>query len=59
MFNVLQTKFTLESAPKLGIIQAFGETINKYGYLDQSSHGIDLIVGDLTRIDSICSLKYS
>ena len=56
MFKVLQTEFTLESAPKLGIIQVFGETINKYGYLDQSIHGISLIVDDMTKVDVICSL---
>ena len=61
MFKVLQTEFTVESVPKLGIIQVFGDTINKYGYLDQSIHGISLTVDDLTRIDAICSLfmKYS
>ena len=42
--------------PKLGIIQVFGGTINKYGYLDQSIHGISLTVDDITRIDAICSL---
>ena len=35
VFKVLQTEFTVESVPKLGIIQVFGGTINKYGYLDQ------------------------
>ena len=35
VFKVLQTEFTVESVPKLGIIQVFGDTINKYGYLDQ------------------------
>ena len=49
MFKVLQTEFTVESVPKLGIIQVFGGTINKYGYLDQSISG-----SALTRIDSIC-----
>ena len=56
MFKVLQTKFTLESVPKLVIIQVFGETINKYGYFDQSIHGISLTVDDLTRIDFLCAL---
>ena len=57
MFKVLQTtEFTVESVPKLGIIQVFGDTINKYVYLDQSIHGIALTVDDLTRIDVICSL---
>ena len=42
--------------PKLGIIQVFGENIKKYGYLDQSIHGISLKIDDLTRIDVICSL---
>ena len=61
MFKVLQTEFTVESVPKLGIIQVFGiqvfgYTINKYGYLDQSIHGISLTIDDLTRIDSICSM---
>ena len=46
----------MESIPKLGIIQVFGETINKYGYLDKSIHGISLTLDDLTRIDAICSL---
>ena len=35
VFKVLQTEFTVESVPKLGIIQVFGDTIKKYGYLDQ------------------------
>ena len=35
VFKVLQIEFTLESVPKLGIIQVFGETINKYGYFDE------------------------
>ena len=48
--------FTMESVPKLGIIQVFGHTIKKYGYLDQSIHGISLTVDDITRIDVICSL---
>ena len=56
MFKVLQTEFTVESVPKLGIIQVFGDTINKYGYLDQSIHGIALTVDDITMIDAICSL---
>ena len=56
MFKVLQTEFTVESVPKLGIIQVFGDTINKYGYLDQSIRVISLTVDDLTRIDAICSL---
>ena len=56
MFKVLQTEFTVESVPKLGIIQVFGDIINKYGYLDQSIHGIALTIDDLTRIDAICSL---
>ena len=59
MFKVLQTEFTVESVPKLGIIQVFGNIINKYGYLDQSIHGISLKIDDITRIDAICSLKYS
>ena len=42
--------------PKLEIIRVFGGTINKYGYLDQSVHGICLTVDDLTRKKSICSL---
>ena len=46
----------MESVPKLGIIQVFGDTINKYGYLDQSIHGIALTVDDITRIYAICSL---
>ena len=54
MFKVLQTE--VESVPKLGIIQVFGDTINKYGYLDQSIPGIYLTVDDLTRIDAICYL---
>ena len=56
MFKVLQTEFTVESVPKVGIIQVFGGTINKYGYLDQSFRGISLTIDDLTRIDGICSL---
>ena len=56
MFKVLQTTFTVESVLELGIIQVFGDTINKYGYLDQSIHGISLTVDDITRIDAICSL---
>ena len=56
MFKVLQTEFTVESVPKLGIIQVFGDTINKDGYLDQSIHGISLTVYYITRIDAICSL---
>ena len=56
MFKVLQTEFTVESVPKLEIIQVFGDTINKYGYLDQSIHGISLTIDDITRIDDICSL---
>ena len=46
----------MKSVPKLGIIQVFGGTINKYGYLDQSIHGISLIVYYLTTIEAICSL---
>ena len=46
----------MESVPKLGIIQVFGDTINKYGYLDQSIHGISLTVDNITRIDTICFL---
>ena len=56
MFKFLQTEFTLESVPKRGIIQVFGGTINKYGYLDQSICGISLTIDDITRIDAICSL---
>ena len=56
MFKVLQIEFTMESVPKLGIIQVFGDTINKYGYFDQSIHGISLTVDDITRIYVICSL---
>ena len=56
MFKVLQTEFTMQSLPKLGIIQVFGGTINKYGYLDQSIHGISLKIDVLTRIDAVCSL---
>ena len=56
MFKFLQIEFTIESVPKLGIIQVFGGTINKYGYLDQSIHGISITIDDLTRIDAICSL---
>ena len=56
MFKVLQIEFTVESVPKLGIIQVFGDTINKYGYLDQSIHGIYITVYYLTRIDTICFL---
>ena len=59
MFKVLQTEFTVESVPKLEIIQVFGGTINKYGYLDQSIRGISLKIDHLTRIDAICSLNYS
>ena len=59
MFKVLQTEFTVESVPKLEIIQVFGGTINKYGYLDQSVHGICIKLDDLTRTNAICSLKYS
>ena len=46
----------MESVPKLGIIQVFGGTIDKYGYLDQSIHGSDLKIDYITRIDAICSL---
>ena len=56
MFKVLQIEFTVESVPNLGIIQVFEDTINKYGYLDQSINGIALTVYDITRIDAICSL---
>ena len=56
MFKVLQIEFTMESVPKLGIIQVFGGTINKYGYLDQSIHGSALTIDDITRIYAICSL---
>ena len=56
MFKVLQTKFTMESVPKLGIIQVFEGTINKYGYLDQSICGNSLTIDDITRIYAICSL---
>ena len=59
VFKVLQTKFIVESVPKLGIIQVFGGTIKKYGYLDKSIHGIYLKIDDLTRIDAIFSLNYS
>ena len=56
VFKVLQIEFTMESVPKLGIIQVFGDTINKYGYLDQSIHVSSLKIDYLTRIDAICSL---
>ena len=56
MFKVLQTEFTMESVPKLGIIQVFGGTINKYGYLDQSIRGSSLKIDYLTRMVVICSL---
>ena len=56
LFKVLQIEFAVESVPKLGIIQVFGDTINKYGYLYQSIHDISLTVDDLTRIDARCSL---
>ena len=46
----------MESVPKLGIIQVFGDPINKYGYLDQSIHRISLTVYYLARIDAIFSL---
>ena len=36
----------------LGLFKCF----NKYGYLDQSIHGISLTVDDLTSIDAIFSL---
>ena len=39
----------------LGLFKCF----NKYGYLDQSIHGISLKIDDLRIIDAICSLKYS
>ena len=56
MFKVLQTEFTVESVPKLGIIQVFGGTINKYGYLDQPIHWSSLTIEYLKSIDVICSL---
>ena len=56
MFKVLQTEFTMESVPKLGIIQVFGGTINQYGDLDQSIHGSALTIDYIKRIDVICSL---
>ena len=56
MFKVLQTEFTVESVPKLGIIQVFVGTINKYGHIDQLIHGSALTIYYLTRIDVICSL---
>ena len=59
MFKVLQTEFTVESVPKIRIIQVFGGTINKYGYLDQLIHGISLKIDDRARIYAICSLNYS
>ena len=61
MFKVLQIEFTMESVPKLGIIQVFGGTIKKYGYPDQSIRGSSLTIDDLTRIDAICSsfMNYS
>ena len=48
--KVLQTEFTMESVPKLGIIQVFGGTTNKYGYLDQSIGGSALTIYYLARI---------
>ena len=54
--KVLQAEFIVESVPKLGIIQVFGGTINKYGYLYQSISGSALTIDYLTRIDAICSL---
>ena len=59
MFKVLQTEFTVESVPKLEIIRVFGGTIKKYGYLDQSIHGIFITVDDITRTNAICPMKYS
>ena len=56
VFKVLQIEFTVESMPKIEVIQVFGDTINKYGYLNQLICGISLIVDDLTRTDTICSL---
>ena len=56
MFKLLQTEFTVESVPKLGIIQVLGDTIKKYGYLDQSIHRISLTLDYIPRIDTLCSL---